>query len=54
MPNYFYQVVINTEDGEQYEYEVEADTFGDAATQAENLANSLMADITIVEVYHLQ
>ena len=53
-PGNFYQVVINTEDGEQYEYEVEAETFGDAATQAENLANSLMADITIVEVYHLQ
>lgn len=29
-PGNYYQVVINTEDGESYEYEVEADTFADA------------------------
>ena len=31
-----YQVVVNTEDGESYEYEVEADTFADATKQAVN------------------
>ena len=33
-----YQVVVNTEDGESYEYEVEADTFADATKQAETEA----------------
>lgn len=51
-PANFYQVVVNTED-ESYEYEVEADTFSEATAQAEELANSLMAEITYIEVYHL-
>lgn len=46
-----YQVVVNTEEGEYYEYEVEADTFAEATAQAEEMANSLMADITYIEVY---
>ena len=46
-----YQVVINTEDGESYEYEVEADTFAEATRQAENFANGLMVDITYIECY---
>lgn len=46
-----YQVIVNTEDGESYEYEVEADTFADATRQAEELAMSLMADITYIECY---
>jgi len=46
-----YQVVINTEEGESYEYEVEADTFAQATEQAENFANDLMVDITYVECY---
>ena len=40
-PGTFYSVVINTEEGESYEYEVEA----------EQMANDLYQDITYVEVY---
>ena len=39
------------EDGESYEYEVEADTFADATKQAENFAMDLMVDITYIECY---
>lgn len=46
-----YKAVVNTEDGEYYEYEIEADTFAEATAQAEEMANSLMADITYIEVY---
>ena len=46
-----YSVVINCEDGEYYEYEVEADTFAKATEIAEQMALDLMADITIIEVY---
>ena len=46
-----YQVVINTEDGESYEYEVEADSFHDATEKAEQYAYSLGVDITFIEVY---
>lgn len=49
--NNLYQVVINTEEGESYEYEVEADTFADATQQAENLAMDLMVDVTYIECY---
>jgi hypothetical protein len=45
------EAVINTEEGESYEYEVEADTFAQATEQAENFANDLMVDITYVECY---
>jgi len=50
-PANFFTVVINTEDGEYYTYEVEADTFAEATEQAEEMANSLMEDITYIEVY---
>ena len=50
-PSNFYTVVVNTEDGESYDYEIEADTFAEATSQAEEMANSLMADITYIEVY---
>lgn len=46
-----YQVVVNTEDGESYEYEVEADTFAKATEIAEGFANDLMVDITYIECY---
>lgn len=46
-----YQVIVNTEDGERYEYEVEADTLADATKQAENFALDLMVDITYIECY---
>lgn len=49
----FYLVVINTEEGESYEYEVEADTFADATRMAEEFAMDLMADITYIECYSL-
>ena len=50
-PGNIYSVVINCEDGEFFEYEVEADTFAQATEIAENMANDLMADITFIEVY---
>ena len=50
-PGNFYTVVVNTEEGEYYEYEIEADTFAEATHQAEEMANSLMTDITYIEVY---
>ena len=50
-PGNIYSVVINREDGEFYEYEVEADTFAQATEIAEGMANDLMADITFIEVY---
>ena len=57
-----YQVVVrsalgtlrsskNTEEGESYEYEVEADTFAKATEIAEGFANDLMVDITYIECY---
>lgn len=49
----FYLVVINTEEGESYEYEVEADTFAYATRMAEEFAMDLMADITYIECYSL-
>lgn len=50
-PGNFYQVIVNTEEGESYEYEVEADTFAQATEIAEGFANDLMTDITYIEVY---
>ena len=50
-PGNIYNVVINCENGEYYEYEVEADTFAEATKQAEEMALDLMADITFIEVY---
>ena len=50
-PGNIYSVVVNCEDGEYYEYEVEADTFAQATEIAEGMANDLMADITFIEVY---
>lgn len=46
-----YQVVVNTEDGESYEYEVEADNFAKATEIAEGFAMDLMVDVTYVECY---
>jgi hypothetical protein len=51
-PGNLYQVIVNTEEGEHYEYEVEADTFAKATEIAEGLANDLMTDITFIEVYN--
>ena len=46
-----YTVYVNTEDGESHEYEVEADSFAEATSQAEEMAYSLYIDITYIEVY---
>jgi hypothetical protein len=45
-----YRVVINCEDGEFYEYEVEADSHSQASSIGESLAGNLM-DIQYIEVY---
>ena len=50
-PGNIYSVVINCEDGEFYEYEVEADTFAQATEIAEGMAQDMMADITYIGVY---
>ncbi len=52
-PGNFYQVVVNTEEGESYEYEIEADNFASATEQAEQFAADLMVDITYIECYAL-
>ena len=51
-PGNLYQVLINTEEGEQYEYEVEADTFAKATEIAEEMANDMLTDIPYIEVYN--
>ena len=51
-PGNFYQVVINTEDGESYEYEIEADSFAEATRVAEDFANDLSTNITYIEIYN--
>lgn len=53
-PFQIFQVVINTEDGESFEYEVEADSFSEAAAVAEDMANSLEEDISYIEVYRFE
>lgn len=47
-----YRVVVNGEEGEYYEYEVEADSFSDASRQGESLAAS-MVDVQYIEVYQI-
>jgi len=47
-----YRVVVNGEDGEYYEYEVEADSFSEASRQGESLAAG-MVDIQFIEVYQI-
>ena len=47
----YYTVIINTEEGQSHSYDVEADSFAEATEQAEEMANSLMEDITYIEVY---
>jgi predicted Fe-Mo cluster-binding NifX family protein len=49
-----YTVIVNTEDGESAEYEIEAGSFHEATKQAEEMANSVLGDITYVEVYLAQ
>ena len=47
-----YRVVVNGEEGEYYEYEVEADSFSDASRQGESLAAG-MVDVQYIEVYQI-
>ena len=46
-----YQVVINGEDGEDIEYEIEADSHSEASAKAEALAADSFVDISYIEVY---
>ena len=46
-----YQVIINGEDGEYLEYEIEADSYGEASAKAELLAADNMVDISYIEAY---
>lgn len=52
-PSRLFQVYVNTED-ESFEYEIEADTFAEATAIAEDMANSLSADILFIEVYSFE
>ena len=47
-----YKVVINGEEGESFEFEVEADSFAEASSQGEDLAAGLV-DIQYIEVYQI-
>ena len=48
-----YNVVVNGEDGEYYEWEVEAESYGEASSKGEEFARDLMVDIQYIEVYQL-
>lgn len=47
-----YRVVVNSEEGEYFEYEVEADSFSDASRQGECLAAGML-DVQYIEVYQI-
>ena len=48
-----YNVVVNGENGEYYEWEVEAESYGEASSKGEEFARDLMVDIQYIEVYQL-
>ena len=48
-----YNVVVNGENGEYYEWEVEAESYGEASAKGEDYARDLMVDIQYIEVYQL-
>ena len=48
-----YRAVINGEDGECLDYEIEADSYGEASAKAEMLAADAMVDITFIEIYQI-
>ncbi len=50
-PHNIYQVVVNGEEGECAEYEVEADSYAEATSIAEELASDSMINISYIEVY---
>ena len=47
-----YKVIVNGEDGEYYEYDVEANSFAEASRKGENLARGIV-DIQYIEVYQV-
>ena len=47
-----YRVIVNGEEGEFYEYEVEAESFSEASRQGESLAAGMM-DVQYIEVYQI-
>ena len=48
-----FQVIVNGEEGEYYEYEIEAESFSEASEIAENLVSDNMINIQYIEVYKL-
>ena len=48
-----YQVTVNGEDGEYYEWQIEADNYGEASAKGEEFARDLMVDIQYIEAYQL-
>ena len=48
-----YQVTVNGEDGEYYEWQIEAENYGEASAKGEEFARDLMVDIQYIEVYQL-
>ena len=48
-----YKVVINAEDGNYQEFEIEASSFAEAESKANDIAHETMTDITYVEIYKI-
>ena len=51
--NNLYQVIVNGEDGEYYDWEIEADSYGEASAKGEEFARDLLVDIQYIEVYQI-
>ena len=48
-----YMVIVNGEEGEYYEYEIEAESYAEASEIAESLAADNMVNIQYIEAYRL-
>jgi len=48
-----YNVTVECEDNEYYNFEVEADTYGEACSIAESRAMEMYVDIIFMEVEHV-
>lgn len=48
-----YNVVVNAEDGNYQEFEIEASSFSEAESKANDIAHETMTDITYVEIYKI-
>lgn len=45
-----YNVTVNCEDNEYYDFEVSADSYGEACTIAESLAQEMYNDIVLIQI----